>query len=269
MDKKPACFTLIELLAVPAVAHRAKASSRSAFTLIELLVVIAIIAILAAMLLPALQASKATAMSILCINNLRQCGLATLSYADDANGAMLPEDINAWAGTSYSRAERHWSTNLCVNGYLPATWIESATYATSSKGTLLDSAALKRDGSLFCPTLDNQGAYNPSTTYGLRVNGQYDDATARNELDGRSYSLRTVHPKMPYLVDSVVYPAANLQCVRVYVHRVDPISIIHNRHMKRANCWFPDGHAAGHNKSELWSMRDVRNGGGQSLFSYP
>jgi prepilin-type N-terminal cleavage/methylation domain-containing protein len=57
--------------------------TRSGFTLIELLVVIAIIAILAAMLLPALAAAKARAQGINCVNNLKQCDVAWLMYAND------------------------------------------------------------------------------------------------------------------------------------------------------------------------------------------
>lgn len=196
-----------------------------AFTLLELLVVIAVIAILAALLLPALHKARSRVRSVVCLNHLRQWGLATQLYALE-NGDFLPNN-GAPNGISVNNG---WYVDLPrVLGLKP--------YAELSWRT---NAAAPLDQSIWiCPANTNRSNTNNLFHYCLN---EHINGTGVNNRPIRISDIREI-TRVVWLFDNGKRAAVAQQN---NVHT--------NLHQAGAQFTFLDGHSARFRNTEYWDF---------------
>jgi len=107
-------------------------SKKSGFTLIELLVVIAIIAILAAILFPVFARARENARKASCTSNLKQIGVAMLSYTQDYD-EMLPPMTPGYVSGDFGIAS-DGAPATPPHGYSADPAVPSETYQYSASG---------------------------------------------------------------------------------------------------------------------------------------
>ena len=84
---------------------------KDAFSLLELMIAVAVVAILVSLLLPALSRSRASARSVQCLNNLRQIGIATRLFLDEAASSILPNRAESARWPESGRSLEPYNTN--------------------------------------------------------------------------------------------------------------------------------------------------------------
>jgi prepilin-type processing-associated H-X9-DG protein/prepilin-type N-terminal cleavage/methylation domain-containing protein len=245
----------------PPAPRRFKKRAGFAFTLVELLVVIAIIAVLAALLLPALSRSKERALTIGCLNHLRQLTLCWAMYAHDHNDVMPPNNSVYDIGTGQPIPGVDLNETWC-----PGNARADTNTSSIEKGYLF---TYNRNAAIYrCPADRAPVEPSPGVTLPIPRTRSYNMSQSINGLGGPTSGLWWV-PSYQRLTQ-IRNPRPEQLFVFIDVHEGGILDALFgiplpgsgyesmwfdlpaNRHSQGANLSFADGHA------EHWKWREPK-----------
>lgn len=129
------------------------------FTLVEILVVLTIIALLIALILPAVQSSRESARRAQCINNLRQIGLALLSYHDSVGS--FPSAYATGVASDANETGPGWGWGAMVLGQLEQSSLyNSANFSLNVQSPEQHTFRSTSLATFICPSSPGQGPAN-------------------------------------------------------------------------------------------------------------
>jgi prepilin-type N-terminal cleavage/methylation domain-containing protein len=144
--------------------NSSKSSHRfqAAFTLVELLVVIAILAVLAALLFPLAGSMRIKASSAISVSNLRNIGIAIVTFASDNNGT-LPGPTYAHLGPKFQLFGSPNGLPWILRDYLPSVPQPENPIPNTQYSPTFDYPAARSDGKNPVSTNKVTYSYNSAT----------------------------------------------------------------------------------------------------------